>query len=137
MINTLKKLFGLGPKVDYADLVKQGAVILDVVGRIQTRTYKRSLNTPLNDLSRHITKLKRDATIITCCASGMQKCFSKSILKSNGFISCITAEAGVVYTTNVMCMVVEHFTLQGLYWDTSIKPKHSFRTFSRFFYTKS
>jgi rhodanese-related sulfurtransferase len=30
MINTLKNLFGLGPKVDYADLVKQGAIILDV-----------------------------------------------------------------------------------------------------------
>jgi hypothetical protein len=29
MINTLKNLFGLGPKVDYADLVKQG-IILDV-----------------------------------------------------------------------------------------------------------
>jgi hypothetical protein len=27
MINTLKNLFGLGPKVDYADLVKQGAII--------------------------------------------------------------------------------------------------------------
>ena len=30
MINTLKKIFGLGPKVDFADLVKQGAIILDV-----------------------------------------------------------------------------------------------------------
>jgi hypothetical protein len=38
MINTLKKIFGLGPKVDYADLVKQGAVILDV--RSQENTNK-------------------------------------------------------------------------------------------------
>jgi len=30
MLDTLKQLFGFGPKVDYAVLVKQGAVILDV-----------------------------------------------------------------------------------------------------------
>ena len=30
MINTIKNMLGLGPKVDYAELVKQGAVIIDV-----------------------------------------------------------------------------------------------------------
>ena len=30
MINTIKKLLGFGPSVDYADLVKQGAIILGV-----------------------------------------------------------------------------------------------------------
>lgn len=30
MINTLKKLFGLGPAVNYSELVKNGAIILDV-----------------------------------------------------------------------------------------------------------
>ncbi len=30
MLDTLKQLFGFGPKADYAVLVKQGAVILDV-----------------------------------------------------------------------------------------------------------
>ena len=30
MINILKKLFGLAPAVNYAELVKQGAIILDV-----------------------------------------------------------------------------------------------------------
>jgi rhodanese-related sulfurtransferase len=57
MINTLKNLFGLGPKVDYADLVKQGAIILDVrsPGEYKQGHIKGSLNTPLNDLSQHIT----------------------------------------------------------------------------------
>jgi rhodanese-related sulfurtransferase len=88
MINTLKNLFGLGPKVDYADLVKQGAIILDVrsPGEYKQGHIKGSLNTPLNDLSQHITKLKKDTTIITCCASGMRSASAKSILKSNGFI---------------------------------------------------
>jgi phage shock protein E len=88
MINTLKNLLGLGPKVDYADLVKQGAIILDVrsPGEYKQGHIKGSLNTPLNDLSQHITKLKKDTTIITCCASGMRSASAKSILKSNGFI---------------------------------------------------
>jgi rhodanese-related sulfurtransferase len=87
MINTLKKIFGLGPKVDFADLVKQGAIILDVrsPGEYRQGHIKGSLNTPLNDLSNHITKLKKDSTIITCCASGMRSASAKSILKSNGF----------------------------------------------------
>jgi phage shock protein E len=59
MINTLKKLFGLGPKVDFAELVKQGAVILDVrsPGEYKQGHIKGSINAPLNDLSRHISKL--------------------------------------------------------------------------------
>jgi rhodanese-related sulfurtransferase len=87
MINTLKKIFGLGPKVDFADLVKQGAIILDVrsPGEYRQGHIKGSLNTPLNDISNHITKLKKDSTIITCCASGMRSASAKSILKSNGF----------------------------------------------------
>jgi phage shock protein E len=87
MINTLKKLFGIGPKVDYAALVKQGAAILDVRSPAEYKQghIKGSVNTPLNDLSRHISKLKKEATIITCCASGMRSASAKSILKSNGF----------------------------------------------------
>ena len=30
MINTIKNLFGMRPKVEYAQLVKDGAIILDV-----------------------------------------------------------------------------------------------------------
>jgi len=30
MLNTLKKLFGIGPGINYAELVKEGAIILDV-----------------------------------------------------------------------------------------------------------
>jgi predicted sulfurtransferase len=67
-----------------------------VVRRYKTGTYKR-FNAPLNDLSRHITKLKR-ATIITCCASGMQ-CFRKKFLKSNGFAQVHNGGGWVVYKT--------------------------------------
>lgn len=87
MINTLKKLFGIGPKVDFSALVKQGAVILDVRSPAEYKQghIKGSINAPLNDLSRHMSKLKKENTVITCCASGMRSASAKSILKSNGF----------------------------------------------------
>tara|TARA_R110000868_G_scaffold36900_7_gene130537 strand:- start:694 stop:1005 length:312 start_codon:yes stop_codon:yes gene_type:complete len=87
MINTLKKILGLGPKVDYADLVKKGAIILDVrsPGEYKQGHIKGSINAPLNELNSHLSKIKKENTIITCCASGMRSASAKSILKSNGF----------------------------------------------------
>jgi phage shock protein E len=88
MINTLKQLFGFGPKVDYADLVKQGAIILDVrsKGEYTGGHIKGSLNIPVDTLSDNLAKLKdKNQTIITCCASGMRSASAKSILKSNGY----------------------------------------------------
>jgi rhodanese-related sulfurtransferase len=35
---------------------------------------------PLNELSNHIAKLKKDSVIITCCASGMRSASAKNIL---------------------------------------------------------
>jgi rhodanese-related sulfurtransferase len=87
MINIIKNLLGLGPKVDYAELVKQGAVIIDVrsKGEYQSGHIKGSINIPVNTLSNNLGKLKKDHPVITCCASGMRSASAKSILKSNGF----------------------------------------------------
>lgn len=87
MINAIKNLFGFGPKVDYADLVKQGAIILDVrsKGEYQGGHIKGSINIPVDTLNNNLSKLKKDKPIITCCASGMRSASAKSILKSNGF----------------------------------------------------
>lgn len=88
MINRLKKLFGFGPKVDFANLVKQGAIILDVrsKGEYTGGHIKGSINIPVDTLSNNLAKLKdKNQTIITCCASGMRSASAKSILKSNGY----------------------------------------------------
>ena len=87
MINTLKSLFGFGPKADYAELVKQGAIILDIrsKGEYQGGHIKGSINISVDSLSSNLNKLKKDKPIITCCASGMRSASAKSILKSNGF----------------------------------------------------
>lgn len=87
MINTIKKLLGIGPKVDYAALVKQGAIILDVrsKGEYQGGHIKGSINISVDSLSSNLNKLNKDKPIITCCASGMRSANAKSVLKSNGF----------------------------------------------------
>ena len=83
----LRKIFGLGPKTDYAELVKLGAIIVDVrtPGEYKTGHIKGALNLPLDSLDRNLSKLKKEKSIICCCASGMRSGAAKSSLKSNGF----------------------------------------------------
>ena len=88
MINTIKKLLGFGPSVDYGDVVKQGAIILHVrsKGEQSGGHIKGSINVSVDALSNNLAKLKdKNKTIITCCASGMRSASAKSILKSKGY----------------------------------------------------
>lgn len=88
MINTLKSIFGLGPKVDFKELIANGAIVIDVrsKGEFSGGHAKGSVNIPLDQLSSGIKKLKdKEKVIITCCASGMRSASAKAILKSNGF----------------------------------------------------
>ncbi len=87
MIQVLKNLFGIGPKVDYKDLIKNGAQIIDVRTKeeFQSGHIKGSLNIPLQSLQNNFSKIKKEKPIITCCASGMRSASAKSMLKSNGF----------------------------------------------------
>jgi len=89
MINTLKNLFGIGPAVDYAQLVKEGAIILDVrsKGEYAGGHIKGSINISVDALQHNLDKLKdKNKPIITCCASGMRSASAKSILKSSGYV---------------------------------------------------
>ncbi len=87
MIELLKKMLGLGPKVNYKELIANGAKIVDVrtPNEYKSGNIKGSINLPLQSLSSNLGRLKKDEVIITCCASGMRSSSAKSILKSNGF----------------------------------------------------
>ncbi|MBK6275636.1 MAG: rhodanese-like domain-containing protein [Saprospirales bacterium] len=87
MLDTIKNMLGLGPKVDYKELIKNGAQIVDVrtKAEYQQGHIKGSINIPLNNLSNHYASLKKDKPVITCCASGVRSAQGKNILKSNGF----------------------------------------------------
>jgi rhodanese-related sulfurtransferase len=88
MINTIKNLFGMGTKTDYAALVKEGAVIIDVrsKGEFAGGHIKKAINIPLDQLQNQLQQLKdKHQPIITCCASGMRSASAKSLLLSRGF----------------------------------------------------
>jgi rhodanese-related sulfurtransferase len=87
MINTIKQLLGIGPKVDLKELVLNGAQIIDVRTKreYQGGHIRGSINIPLQNLQNNLSKIKKDKPVITCCASGMRSASAKSILKSNGF----------------------------------------------------
>lgn len=89
MLSFLKKMMGGGPSVDFKQLVKEGAIVLDVrsPGEYASGHIKGSINIPVDQLSKNLSKLKdKNKTIITCCASGMRSASAKSTLKSNGYI---------------------------------------------------
>ena len=87
MITAIRKILGIGPKVDYAQLVKEGASIIDVRTPAE---YKQghihgSVNIPLTNLKNNFFKINKEKPVITCCASGMRSASAKSILRSHGF----------------------------------------------------
>ena len=89
MFKSLMNLLGFGPKVDFAELKKNGAIILDVRTPQEYKGghIKGSINIPVEGLRKNIGKLegKQDQTVITCCASGMRSASAKGILKAKGF----------------------------------------------------
>jgi phage shock protein E len=88
MIETFKKFFGIGPSADYAQLVKEGAIILDVraKGEYASGHIKGSINISVDQLNANLHRLpNKQVPIITCCVSGMRSGSAKSILKANGY----------------------------------------------------
>ena len=86
-MSLLRKIFGLGPKVDFKELMEQRAVIVDVrtTGEYSGGHIKNSINIPLDQLKNKMNKIPSGRPVITCCASGMRSGSAKSILKANGF----------------------------------------------------
>ncbi|HEV8507396.1 MAG TPA: rhodanese-like domain-containing protein [Chitinophagaceae bacterium] len=87
MIEMIRKIFGVGRKADLKELVNSGAQIIDVRTREE---YQRghltgSVNIPLQSLSHHLSKIRKDKPVITCCASGMRSASAKTYLQSHGF----------------------------------------------------
>lgn len=90
MIQAIKNLFGVGPKTDYSELIKQGAIILDVrsKGEFAGGHIKNSINIPVDQLNNNLSKLKdKNKCIVCCCASGMRSGTAKRILELQGYQS--------------------------------------------------
>lgn len=86
MIELIKKIFGI-KSVDYAQLVREGAIIVDVRtnGEFNTGHIKGSVNIPVDKIANSADKLKaKKKPVITCCASGSRSAMAKSVLKGKG-----------------------------------------------------
>ncbi len=87
MLEAIKKILGMGPKVDLGELISQGATIVDVrsTGEYAGGHLKNSINIPLNLLGGQLAKIKKDKPVITVCASGMRSGAARSTLLSSGY----------------------------------------------------
>ncbi len=82
----LRTLFGMGPKVDLTEIIKNGAVIVDVRTKAEYAEghVKGSLNIPLDQLAQNLNKIPKGKPVITCCRSGARSGAALDILKGQG-----------------------------------------------------
>ncbi len=88
MLQIIKNIFGIGPKADIGDLIKNGATIIDVRSRAEYASghVKGSINIPVDQLAGNLKRIKsKDQPVITCCASGMRSGSAKNYLQSVGY----------------------------------------------------
>jgi len=88
MFEAIKKMLGIVPKADLAEIASQGALILDVrtKGEYAGGHISGSVNIPLDKLVDNLNKLKgKNNPIITCCASGARSATAKGVLTNRGF----------------------------------------------------
>lgn len=95
MLNSLKKLLRLDSSENYGELVKAGAIIVDVRSPREfiAGHAKGSINIPLDDLKNKLKDLKKEQIIITCCASGIRSASAQNYLKSLGYKHVLNAGA--------------------------------------------
>lgn len=83
----LKNIFGIGPKIDFAELIINGATIIDVRSPQEFKSGhpSNSINIPLDQIPSKISKIKKmKEPIIVCCASGMRSGRAKGIIAQAG-----------------------------------------------------
>ncbi len=87
MFSLLKRLLGLGPDVDFQQLVARGAIVIDVRTPEEFRSghLRGAINIPLDHLQSQLTTLKKkNAPLITVCRSGARSKAAADILRKNG-----------------------------------------------------
>lgn len=73
--------------VDFEELVKNGATVIDVrtPGEYRGGHIKGSINIPLQQLASRLDEIDDNKPVVLCCATGSRSGSAKRILKSNGF----------------------------------------------------
>ncbi|MDD3034354.1 MAG: rhodanese-like domain-containing protein [Bacteroidales bacterium] len=80
--------FKMRDDADYAALIKNGAVIVDVRTTTEYNLYghiKGSVNIPLDELSGRISQIDKSKPVITVCQSGARSKSASAYLNKLGF----------------------------------------------------
>jgi rhodanese-related sulfurtransferase len=87
MFDQIRNLFSGSRDAELESLVKNGAQVVDVRSRAEFAAghMKGSINIPLQELDRNLSRIKRDQAVIVCCASGARSASAKGILESHGY----------------------------------------------------
>ena len=85
MLSLFKKIFSSNT-VDLAQLIKDGALIVDVRSKSEFASghVKGSINITLEQIDSSVEKLKTYSHIITCCRSGNRSGMAKRALEAKG-----------------------------------------------------
>jgi phage shock protein E len=90
MMTLIKKLPSPGPKINFAKLISEGAIIADVSSKVEFDGghIRNSINIPVNEPGSNLNKLKdKNKPVIFCCAFGMRSAAAKKMLQANGYAS--------------------------------------------------
>lgn len=87
MLQFIKNILGIGPKIDITALIARGATVIDVRTPAEYKDghVKGSINLPLQTLGSQMNKLKKDQVIVTCCRSGSRSGMARRQLQAAGF----------------------------------------------------
>lgn len=88
MFEEMKRLFGIGPKVDFKELVENGAILIDVrsIPEYKSGSIKGAMNIPHEIIGNNLSHLKdKNQAIILFCKSGVRSSMAKAILKKHGY----------------------------------------------------
>ncbi len=90
-MNFFKRLFGRAAQPDLASIINDGALLADVrtPAEFALGHVKGSVNIPLNEITRHLSKFKKHKNIVVFCKSGGRAMMAKSVLKKNGIANVI------------------------------------------------
>lgn len=89
MLTFIKRLFG-GTAVNFKELVKTGAVIVDVrsTSEFKAGHIPGSKNYPLDNIRSKVAELKKmNKPVITVCRSGARSGMAKGVLKNAGIVT--------------------------------------------------
>lgn len=94
MSKTLKKLFGLSPRINYTRLIQEGAMVLDVrtTAEFEKGHIAGAINIPIEQLRANMNQLaNKHRVIIACCTDGSKSWYAKNLLDANGYKSVYNA----------------------------------------------